>query len=38
VFLAPLYSTRTGVLMLTAAAVLMGSGVLWTKKLTKIEA
>ena len=37
VFLAPLYTTRTGVLMLTAAAVLMGAGVLWMKKLTQIE-
>jgi tight adherence protein B len=37
VFLAPLYGTRTGVLMLTAAAVLMGAGVLWMQKLTKIE-
>jgi tight adherence protein B len=37
VFLSPLYTTPTGLLMLAAAAVLMGVGVLWMKKLTEIE-
>ena len=37
VFLAPLYTTRTGLLMLVVAAVLMVVGVVWMKKLTRIE-
>jgi tight adherence protein B len=37
VFLAPLYTTTTGLLMLGAAAVLMGAGVVWMRKLTRIE-
>jgi len=37
VFLSPLYTTRTGLLMLAAAAVLMAGGVVWMKKLTEIE-
>jgi tight adherence protein B len=37
VFLAPLYTTRTGQLMLAVAAVLMVVGVVWMKKLTRIE-
>jgi tight adherence protein B len=37
VFLAPLYTTRTGLLMLAVAAVLMVVGVVWMKKLTQIE-
>jgi tight adherence protein B len=37
VFLAPLYTTRTGLLMLAVAAVLMVVGVVWMKKLTRIE-
>jgi len=37
VFLSPLYTTPTGLLMLAAAAVLMGVGILWMKKLTEIE-
>ena len=37
VFLSPLYTTPTGLLMLAAAAVLMGAGILWMKKLTEIE-
>jgi tight adherence protein B len=37
VFLAPLYTTSTGLLMLAAAAVLMVAGVLWMRKLTRIE-
>jgi Flp pilus assembly protein TadB len=36
VFLAPLYTTRTGLLML-AAAILMAGGVVWMRKLTEIE-
>jgi len=37
VFLSPLYTTRTGLLMLAVAAVLMVVGVVWMKKLTEIE-
>jgi tight adherence protein B len=37
VFLSPLYTTRTGLLMLAAAGVLMAGGVAWMKKLTEIE-
>jgi tight adherence protein B len=37
VFLSPLYTTRTGLLMLAAAAVLMAGGVVWMKKLTEIK-
>jgi tight adherence protein B len=37
VFLAPLYTTRTGLLMLAVAAVLMVVGVVWMRKLTRIE-
>jgi tight adherence protein B len=37
VFLSPLYTTRTGLLMLTVAAVLMVVGIVWMKKLTEIE-
>jgi tight adherence protein B len=37
VFLSPLYTTRTGLLMLAAAAVLMAGGVVWMRKLTQIE-
>jgi tight adherence protein B len=37
VFLSPLYTTRTGLLMLAAAAVLMAGGIVWMKKLTEIE-
>ena len=37
VFLAPLYTTRTGLLMLAVAAVLMVVGVVWMRKLTQIE-
>jgi len=37
VFLSPLYTTRTGLLMLAVAAVLMVVGIVWMKKLTQIE-
>jgi len=37
VFLAPLYSTATGLLMLAGAAVLMIIGVFWMKKITEIK-
>jgi tight adherence protein B len=36
-FLAPLYTTATGLAMLAAAAVMMIVGVLWMKKLTEIK-
>jgi len=37
VFLAPLYSTATGLLMLAGAGVLMIIGVFWMKKITEIK-
>jgi tight adherence protein B len=37
VFLAPLYTTRTGLLLLGGAAILMCIGVLWMRKLTEIK-
>jgi tight adherence protein B len=37
VFLAPLYTTRVGLLLLGGAAVLMCIGVLWMRKLTEIK-
>jgi tight adherence protein B len=37
VFLAPLYSTATGLLMLAGAGVLMIMGVFWMKKITEIK-
>jgi len=37
VFLAPLYSTATGLLMLAGAGVLMLIGVFWMKKITEIK-
>jgi tight adherence protein B len=37
VFLAPLYSTQTGLLLLGGAAILMCIGVLWMRKLTEIK-
>jgi tight adherence protein B len=36
-FLAPLYTTTTGLIMLAAAGVLMIVGVFWMKKLTEIK-
>ena len=37
VFLAPLYTTQTGLLLLGGAAVLMCIGILWMRKLTEIK-
>jgi tight adherence protein B len=37
VFLAPLYTTRTGLLLLGGAAVLMCIGIVWMRKLTEIK-
>jgi tight adherence protein B len=37
VFLAPLYTTRVGLLLLVGAAILMSIGVLWMRKLTQIK-
>jgi tight adherence protein B len=37
VFLAPLYTTSTGLLLLGGAAVLMCIGILWMRKLTEIK-
>jgi tight adherence protein B len=37
VFLAPLYTTTAGLAMLAGAAVLMGVGVFWLKKITEIK-
>jgi tight adherence protein B len=37
VFLAPLYTTRTGLLLLGGAAILMCIGIVWMRKLTEIK-
>jgi tight adherence protein B len=36
-FLRPLYSTRLGIMMMAGAAVLMGIGVFWLRKITEIK-